>query len=578
MRIKINEGRAVMADVGKDKKDDFWDIDKLVPKKRASLSPFVSSDPVRNYEAPVPEEKKPVGSDGDGAVDGKGYTPEQRSLNIEGSKGTRASEAFTYIPDNMGLIKSVTVRHFIDRYDFYDNFRKSALIYYDYRPTAKAEFAPFFSYMPQYSQLTPAQKNYYFYWRGEVQRGRYPKTDYSYVYLYVYEILNLPDKIPPEEGIGLLCRIWREYRASLPRLDGYFAIWVQDYCLVHRLPCPTSELNDFIFDVIAVAPFKEFYLSDINRAGGGGTAALLAYLSDYDWRKGKFIGGNPDAPEDKREVFAANYRGYIEGAMSLLLHDLWSECIAVGRGGKCASIKKDAFPHCLCTHMVKRRLEIEYYPISEADGLRRGVTAAVRYTENKIRALMGVKSRLAVKDLPDDYKRIIDRYFEALFERDRKERERENAPAYERLYDAPDEKLSFDGADEIERASWDITARLIVEEELDTASNNVGDSLAPDDPDTENSVGEVDSVSAPEGMWGLSRIEIAYVAHLLGDPDIPDGFSPDPSMPEDSLAERINEAFADNFGDVIIEHDGDGYVIVFDYREDVKEWLIKQMR
>ena len=42
----------------------------------------------------------------------------------------------------------------------------------------------------------------------------------------------------------------------------------------------------------------------------------------------------------------------------------------------------------------------------------------------------------------------------------------------------------------------------------------------------------------------------------------------------DAPAERINEAFADNFGDVILEDDGtSGFVIIEDYLEDVIEWL-----
>ena len=42
---------------------------------------------------------------------------------------------------------------------------------------------------------------------------------------------------------------------------------------------------------------------------------------------------------------------------------------------------------------------------------------------------------------------------------------------------------------------------------------------------------------------------------------------------DESAVERINEAFSDGFGDVIIEDNGDGFSIIEDYIEDVKEWL-----
>ena len=43
----------------------------------------------------------------------------------------------------------------------------------------------------------------------------------------------------------------------------------------------------------------------------------------------------------------------------------------------------------------------------------------------------------------------------------------------------------------------------------------------------------------------------------------------------DILAEEINEAFSDNFGDVILERPGEEYAIIEDYMEDVTEWLKK---
>ena len=212
-------------------------------------------------------------------------------------KGAYEITPFFASDERGGLIKRVTVKRRVDKYDFYESFRKAALLYYDYY-TDKCDFAEFYSYMPQYSQLKDAQRSYYFYWRYMLRHGKYIRTDYSYVYLYVYEILNLPDKIPPEEGIRLLCSLWREYRKSLPRLDNYFSIWVQDYCLVHRLPCPEKELGEFLPKCIASADFKEFYLSDIKNAGEGGVLAMLAFLSDYDWTRGKFVSGKPR--EDER--------------------------------------------------------------------------------------------------------------------------------------------------------------------------------------------------------------------------------------------------------------------------------------
>ena len=414
-----------MSELDKEK-DDFWDLDKIVPAKKSKLNPF-SQNP-RTVEHTV-----------EGNV---GSSPENRKLSFGSIASKKRTEDTVYSPGDGGLITRVTIKRFIDRYDFYDSFKKAAAIYYDFKAD-RCEFVPFYSYMPQYSQFNPQQKNYYFYWRSEVRRGRFIKCDYSYLYRHVYEILNLPDLISPAEGIKMLCRLWREYRSSLPKIDAYFSVWVQDYCLVYGLPCPMDEVGDFIFDVIDSSDFKEFYLSDMNSAGLDGTTAMVAYLSDYDWKKGKYAGGEN----------SVDYKRHMLTAMKLLT-DRLSVCGYMGGSEETAVITRDAFPHSLCTHSVKCKLEIEYHPISKEERLRALVTAGVRYTENKLRALYGIKSRLAVKEFPDEYKRLIDNYFDRLFEDEVLKRANECAPEYAKLYAAPDEALSFSGADEIERASW----------------------------------------------------------------------------------------------------------------------------
>lgn len=518
-------------------RDDFWDVDKLVPKKKKIIAPFATLNKTVDYV--VSETSQDVGHD-------------ERKLSFESMKGVEPSEDTVYKNEGTGLVRSIRIKRFIDKYDFYGNFRKAALLYYDYR-TEKCDFVSFYSYMPQYSQLNPEQKSYYFYWRGALREKKYLKCDYSYLYLYVYEILNLPDKIPPEEGVSLLCELWGAYRRSLPRIDAYFSLWLQDYCLVYRLPCPTDKIKDFIFEAISISEFKEFYLSDIEKSGNDGTDAMIAYLSDYDWRRGKYAGGEN----------AELYSRHMLEAMGRLLYRLdLSSNIA---GQKTSVFRRDAFSHSLCTHAVKCKLEIEYIPLSKNPEIRNIVTSGVRYTENKLRALFGVKSRLAVKELADEYKRLIDRYFDNLFVEELKKRARENRAEYESLYDAPSESLSFTGADEIERVSWTTTLRLVDTEDIGEES----DSSASEPIFNAQSPQPVSEAAESEAEdYGLSENDIKALFALYkgeGRLDI-------------SSAERINEAFADGFGDVILEYDGEEYRIIEDYEEEVGEWLRSLMK
>ena len=419
--------------------------------------------------------------------------------------------------------------------------------------------------MPQYSQLNKAQKAYYFYWRSEMRQGRFIKTDYSYLYLYVYEIINLPDVIEPERGVKLLCRLWREYRSALPRIDMYFSMWVRDYCLVHNLPCPTDEIQDFIFDVIRVSDFKEYYFTDIGKTGRGGVWSLIAYLSDYDWYRGFYAAVSKDTldTEKKKEI----YKTLFEGAMRVILPPVWDECMREKNAGKLTKISYAAFPNTLCTHSVKCRLEIEYYPLADASHLREEITSTVRYTENKLRALFGAKSRISVKYIPKEYKELIDCYFDDIIRKSEARTKKKNLPEYERLYDAPQEKISFEGADEIERLSWDTTKRLCDTDEYSNDATDSGD-IAPVIAAVPITNVASDATDEEKETYGLTESDIAYIRALSARTEIGIG-----QMEEQALVERINEAFSDNFGDVIIEDTGDGFDIIEDYKEEIIEWL-----
>ncbi len=532
-------------------KDSFWDIDKLVPKKKTVTSPFVTARTLSEHTISGEAQKTSV---------------DENKLTFASMRSEGKEEIAEYVPSGNGLIRRVTLKRYIDKFDFYGNFRKTALIYYDYK-TQRCDFTPFYSYMPQYTQLNSQQKGYYFYWRDEVKRGKYIKCDYSYLYLYVYEILNLPDKIEPRQGIKILCNLWREYRKSLPRIDAYMSVWVQDYCFVHNLPCPMDEIREFVFDVIAGADFKEFYLSDITDAGSDGTEAMIAYLSDYDWRRSKYATG------DSADVF----RNHMIGSMRAFLDRYNTTKVLASANPEI--LRRDAFPHSLCTHAVKCKLEIEYIPLSKDDTMRKSITSAVRYAENKLRALIGVKSRLGIKDLDDEARFVLDKYFDNIYEIERKRRERECAPEYEKLYDAEDKHLSFADADEIERSSWTTTARLVSESEGEEAQPRSHDNSA-DDRDIpsvylksnieENCTSELpsdtESVASPErDTYGLSDSDVFLISEIISGGEA--------SVSDDAF-ERINEAFySSELGDIILEYDGEKYVIIEDYREDVTSWL-----
>ncbi|MBE6697121.1 MAG: hypothetical protein E7581_01210 [Ruminococcaceae bacterium] len=568
--------------------DAFWDIDGLMPAKR----PAVQRRPgaIDAVEIEVPSAKPP-----------RDQSDTKLSKSVP-AKRTPAPEA-PVVPDAVwemqgGLVHRVTVYPWKSGYTYYEKFCRDG----EYLRRIKGKEAPhvgFFSYMPQYGQMTKPQLAYYLWWRENIRsNGVYLPADYSYILLNMYELINLPDDDPVKVR-DALCRLWVAYHKDVPRLDRYFAEWICDFCLLHGLPAPVEQLAPIREDVLAVATLKEFYL-DCGQGASEAAAyakALLGFCCQYDYRKSKFAQGESKALYDR----------IVPGVLTYLLEQGGAGAqILRGKGDVQESVvSRDSYVAALCSHRIKKRIEVRYCSISRSHELRFAVTDMVKYTENRIRAHMGVKSRLSVTTLSDEVKREMDVYLDAQVPR-MKSREQEQQEQYEKLYDLPVSPLDLSRSAEIEQESWETTKRLV------EAFDQVGEGLAPSE-DPLPPVGEglaPSEDSFPPVGEGLAPPEDSFphVGEGLApseDPFPPVGEGLAPFAPQndlaaalsdylpfiaaaarqdagaqraaarqagrmlDAMADEINEIAAEVFGDVILEEGAQGYVIIEDYREQL---------
>ena len=532
-------------------KDDFWDLGKILPPREKRASAFSGEIRMSEYE-----------SRGDRF---SGTPAAERRITIPADEG---GESFSYSPEGNAFIKKITVRKYKSHYSFYEQFRKNAVTCFGIS-APKCNYVPFFSYIPQYSQLTAAQRQYYFYWRGELRAGRYIKCDYCYFWLYVYEVLNLPDYIPPEEGVRLLCDVWIHYRGELPKTDKFMAVWIQDYCMVHRLPAPSDLLGDALDSVLRYADIKEFYLGNAERAEDIKTDMLISLLSDYRYREGKYF------TDENAPLITERFNGAMERVFSLLFRrgDLFSDSSAV------SFITKEAFSGSLCTHNIKARLEIEYCSFRHSERLKSTVTDCMRYIENKIRAQIRVKSRISVRELPEDIRGEIDSYFSLIEGAARRAEEERNRPAYELKYEPESIGISPEDASRIEFESWGVTRDLTDEEPDEPVSDEpkasderaLGTSV-PEATEPE-STGEASETAVSDDLGlGEARIGILESVFLKG-ADFSDACEAAGLFPE-TVMDDVNEAFSDAvIFDTVIKMSGEYFAPVEEYMEDVKNWL-----
>ncbi len=513
-------------------KDDFWDISSLIPPKKKQTAPVFSEQTDTAYV---------ILHDGE-----KDKREAERKISFLGAK----QEVFLneYAPAWNPLLKSVRVHAYESNYRIFHVFKTDAE-FYAKKKGREVPFVPFFSYVPQYTQMNGSQINYYLYFRDQANEGCYLKTTQAYLMLYFYEIINLPEYIDPQIGILRMANAWMAYRKAFPAIDKYLIAWLSDYALIHGLPCPNELLSDALPDILSVSHMKEFYLGMGNEFSLCLLDAVLSLASAYDFKNGRYSKG------EHGNLFITHVRAAAKLVLEAVLKE--KTCTATHQ-----TVEKsyEAYVAALCAGEYKYRIEVSYCSISGTESLKTIMTAAVKYAENKVRAYLSIKSRLSVVGLPQTYKEMIDAYFARHLVRVT-QKEAESRPEYEVLYDAPSIGFSEDEAHKIESASWANTIRLIPEEEREELLISEKEA-----PQTDASVGG-DAIS-------LSPREMLFLQILCDDGSesakqyaLKNGFLPE------ILCEHINEYFIDRMGDIVIETSEEGIFLLEDYETEVNAFI-----
>ncbi len=529
----------------KDKMDEFWNIDQLVPKKRPAAVFDDKHTEAAEIEIPVPGEvSAPAKSEKipEGGVIKRYIHPH----TAESEKQKLPDEE--YRPEN-SLIHAVRLYSWNSAYPYYESFRKAAVFYYN-KTSQYVTADPYFSYMPQYSQLNDRQLAYYLWFRSEIRADRYPDVEYSYILLLIYETINLSDKLPRERSVDLLAKMWLNYRSDYPRLDVQLSEWIFDMCLIEKLTPPPDILGVIGECLPSTAGLREFYADSVGDSEAF-AELLLRHCSNYNFKKSKFAAGE-NAP-----IYQKHTKGVLVHIISKC-NDPAHPFELAGLTLQDSRTQRDSYTGALCHPKVKKRIEIEFCSFSHSHELRFIVTDILKYAENRIRSHIGVKSRLSVNALPAEIKRLADEYFNReLPIRSLHPSIQNEIPEYEKLYEPASSGLSFESASKIEALSWETTGRLIDAFEDDTSVTEIVEET----PQSDN--GE-------KGFFeSLNETELAFVRAALAE-DLAEQShiaASSGSLP-DVIADRINTLAADLMGDILLEDTGAGYAVLEDYAEE----------
>ncbi len=534
----------------KEELDRFWEIDELISPRRAvpyacdTEATEVILEPIEEKEAH--EQKIPPRPTDEPE---RHFIPPHSAQEILHAPRPEVE----YEPDH-ALLHRVRLYRWKSDYRYYEQFVRDAVRLYAIHgePCPRT---PFFSYVPQYSQMNRQQLEWYLWWREQFRLGEYMDTDYSYLLLFAYELINLSTRMDPAPLRDALFQLWTHYRRTFYQLDSYLPEWICDLCLLHRLPPPELEEGKLLAAAMSHCTLKEFYV----RGSGddGYLRALMAFCSNYDYRKSKFCTAET-APLFDRVVFGA-------------LREVTVRTSEEGKLFSAANLEdskmmRDAYTGALCSPRVKRRIEVEYCSFSRSHELRFLVTDIIKYTENQIRASIGVRSRLSIYALPIPIREVLDAYLPTVLPKRTRAAASVSSepPAYEKLYDTPRRPLSFAAAQEIERASWETTERLVDAFEEETEVSAVSESAPPT---------KQEETADGTPVSDVARYQPFLRAVLREDTDGQRAEAGRAGLMLEAFADEINAWSADLMGDILLEESGTAFAVLEDYREWLEELL-----
>lgn len=145
-----------------------------------------------------------------------------------------AAQMKNYLPPEIHRMKklaqSYDAYHHSDEWLFYEQGKMMETYEDDF-----AQAVSFSRYYPTYRSMNNDQLRTYFSWRTKVRKGIIEKTDISYVFVYLYELLNQIGVPSPEEGFAMLQTFWDTYRKLDTQVDLYMPDWLRDYVIYYNL-------------------------------------------------------------------------------------------------------------------------------------------------------------------------------------------------------------------------------------------------------------------------------------------------------------------------------------------------------
>ena len=405
----------------------------------------------------------------------------------------------------------------------------------------------FMQYFPTYQSMNNQQLRGYFTWRTKVRHGVIRKTSLSFVFVYLYELINQIGVSSPEEGFHVLKNFWMVYKEIDFRINSYAKCWLKDYAIYYNLDKSLLEegLSGTNFDDMVLTLF------DYKSRNADEVFSALNSLASYKLQNSRFFKQYPDDVKTVvYAVFSALSDYYEKNRAETLCEKFFGKFCTSSYYIFSSAVFYDRIRHKNFVYEINdlhryrcknRRWSRESF--IHYGGWNRQIGDLLKAIDFFMRKKYNFKYALKMGKTTKALENIISKAIDAYQENQKKAAR-------------PQIKIDVSKLQDIRKASLETQGKLLVEEELE-----VPGAPAFFDKKSKNDI-------------GLSDIEYLFMKCLLygrtyNDPAQSKG------LPVSVLVDAINEKFFDRFGDIVIIETEDRPEPVADYMEELKKILQK---
>ena len=416
----------------------------------------------------------------------------------------------------------------------------------------------FMRYFPTYRAMTGQQLRGYFSWRTALRRGEIKKTSLSFAFVYIYELINLVGVSSPEDGYRTLKTFIEGYKPLDPGIEPLATRWLRDFAIYYGLNRDLAAVSpDFKFDtaLLTLAEYKSHTPEEV--------LCALDMFSSYRLCGSAFY---KKYPEDTAGTVYRLFELLSDGSSDILTKLFGKrERREYFIFHSAVFYETEKHPDCvyeinplnrfICTD---GRWYCERFICQKDKAGKIGII--LKNTDYLLRKKYNYKSSLKPVEMSKAFADAINKAID-IYAREKQIRER------------PEINIDLSKLDSIRQTSLVTQSKLTVDEPSDPYEENIAADSGTDLSATcDTSAAESAAETPFKESDGIIPLYRELIRCIIDGGDCA-ALARKNGVMLSVLADSVNEAFFEAFGDNVINFDGDTPAITEDYLDDLKGML-----